>query len=83
MDSTQRARFNANFTEEKYAALLRAVNETQVWPADFRISETPIFLTPEFTEEITTAARGIVAEVQKTGISGAGPRCHSSTAGRA
>ena len=23
------------------------------WPADFRISETPIFLTREFTDEVT------------------------------
>jgi hypothetical protein len=64
MEQTQRARFNANFTEEKYAALLRAVNEGEGWPADFRISETPIFLTPEFTEEITGAARELVAQVQ-------------------
>ena len=64
MDQIQRARFNANFTEEKYEALLRAVNESEGWPADFRISETPIFLTPEFTEEITGAARELVAQVQ-------------------
>ncbi len=65
MEPTERARFNANFTDDQYTALLRAVNETQIWPADFRISETPIFLTPEFTEEITTAAREIVSQVQK------------------
>ncbi len=65
MEPTERARFNANFSEDKYAALLRAVNETQIWPADFRISETPIFLTPEFTDEITSAAREIVAQVQQ------------------
>jgi hypothetical protein len=64
MEETQRARFNANFTQEKYAALVRTVNETEIWPADFRISETPIFLTPEFTEEITGAARELVAQVQ-------------------
>ncbi|HEX4667273.1 MAG TPA: hypothetical protein VH207_11795 [Chthoniobacterales bacterium] len=64
MEPTERARFNANFTEEKYAALLRAVNETEFWPADFRISETPIFFTPEFTAEITGAARELIARVQ-------------------
>ena len=64
MDQIQRARFNANFTEEKYTALLRSVNESEIWPADFRISETPIFLTPEFTREITTAAREMIAQVQ-------------------
>jgi hypothetical protein len=61
MDPNLRAAFNADFTPEKYAALVRCVNETEKWPADFRISETPIFLTREFTEEITRAARQIVA----------------------
>jgi hypothetical protein len=55
-----RARFNADFTSEKYQALLRCVNETEKWPADFRISETPIFLTPEFAGEVETAAKNIV-----------------------
>src|SRR5213078_2892462 len=41
-------------------ALLHCVNETEKWPADFRISETPIFLTREFTDEVTRAAHAIV-----------------------
>ena len=53
-------KFNADFTPEKYAALLRCVNETEKWPADFRVSETPIFLTREFTDEVTRAANAIV-----------------------
>ncbi len=56
-----RERFNAGFTPEKYAALVRCVNETEKWPADFRISETPIFLTRDFTDEVTRAANAIVA----------------------
>src|SRR5438045_2425721 len=55
-----RARFNADFTPGKYGALLRCVNETEKWPSDFRISETPIFLTDEFTNEVTRAANAIV-----------------------
>ena len=64
MEPTQRARFNAEFTPEKYAALVRAVNETEIWPADFRISETPIFLTAEFASEIQFAARDLIGLVQ-------------------
>src|SRR5438477_10576871 len=60
MDPELRSRFNADFTPEKYAALLRCVNETEKWPADFRISETPIFLTNEFTDEATRAANAII-----------------------
>jgi len=59
-----RARFNADFTPEKYAALLRCVNETEKWPADFRISETPIFLTREFHDELVEAANEIVGKTR-------------------
>jgi hypothetical protein len=64
MEPAIRSRFNADFTQEKYAALLRCVNEAERWPADFRLSETPIFLTREFTEEVTRAAEKIVALTQ-------------------
>src|SRR5437763_12615766 len=60
MDPQIRSQFNADFSPEKYAALLRCVNKTEKWPADFRISETPIFLTGEFTDEVTRAANEIV-----------------------
>ena len=59
-----RARFNADFTPDKYAALVCCVNETEKWPADFRISETPIFLTRDFTDEVTRAAKEIVAAMR-------------------
>src|SRR6266513_1257339 len=59
-----RACFNADFTAEKYAALLRCVNEATKWPADFRISETPVFLTREFTDEAIYAANEIAAQTQ-------------------
>ncbi|MCA1659065.1 MAG: hypothetical protein LC642_00775, partial [Verrucomicrobiaceae bacterium] len=60
MDPQLRSQFNADFSAEKYAALVRCINETEKWPADFRISETPIFLTDEFTDEVTRAARMLV-----------------------
>jgi len=64
MEPELRARFNAGFTPEKYAALLRCVNEATKWPADFRIAETPIFLTREFTSEAVYAANEIAAQTQ-------------------
>jgi hypothetical protein len=60
MQPNLRSRFNAGFAPEKYAALMRCVNETEKWPADFRISETPVFLTSDFTDEVTCAAKNIV-----------------------
>ena len=64
MDSQLRSKFNADFTPEKYAALLRCVNESTRWPADFRVSESPIFLTREFTDEAVYAANEIAAQTQ-------------------
>jgi hypothetical protein len=60
VDPQLRSQFNADFSVEKYAALLRCVNETEKWPADFRVSETPIFLTDDFTGEVTRAASELV-----------------------
>src|SRR5216110_3903685 len=60
MDASLRSKFNADFTAEKHAGLLRCVNETEKWPADFRISETPIFLTREFTNDVVRTAEEIV-----------------------
>src|SRR5260370_14514559 len=64
METELRARFNAYFTPQKYAALLRCVNEATKWPADFRVSETPIFLTREFTDHAVYAANEIAAQTQ-------------------
>lgn len=64
MDPQLRSRFNADFTPEKYAALLRCINTSARWPADFRIAETPLFLTPEFKDEAVRAATEIVVETR-------------------
>src|SRR2546423_13822787 len=64
MEPALRAAFNADSTPEKYAALWRCVNEATKWPADFRISESPIFLTREFTDEVVHAANEIAAQTQ-------------------
>ncbi len=64
MHPEYRARFNADFTDERYQTLVRAANETERWPVDFRISETPIFFTSEFTAEISAAAEEIVAQLR-------------------
>jgi len=59
-----RDRFNADFTLERYAELVRIANETERWPVDFRVSETPLFLTAEFTEELSRAAEEIVTQTR-------------------
>src|SRR3954465_7910402 len=64
MDPQLRSQFNADFSAEKYAALLRCINEAVRWPADFRIAETPIFLTREFRDEAVAAAQRISNETR-------------------
>ncbi len=64
MDPELRGRFNADFSEEKYRQLVDCVNRTERWPADFRVSETPIFLTKEFTIEVVAAADEIARQTQ-------------------
>jgi hypothetical protein len=60
MEPNLRKRFNADFKPEKYAALVRCVNETEKWPSDFRISETPVFMTRAFADDVTRGANAIV-----------------------
>ncbi|MEP6810226.1 MAG: hypothetical protein ABI992_08270 [Chthoniobacterales bacterium] len=64
MHPEYRARFNADFTDQRYEELLRTANESERWPVDFRISETPIFFTSEFTAEIAAAAAELVAQLR-------------------
>jgi hypothetical protein len=59
-----RAPFNARFHAADYAALVHDANTLRRWPTDFRISESPIFLSPAFTAEITAAASNIVAQLR-------------------
>ena len=64
MDPSMRARFNADFSAAKYQALLDCVQHSTRWPADFRICETPLFLTGDFAREIERAAQEIVAQTR-------------------
>jgi hypothetical protein len=63
MDPALRRAFNAAFSEEKYQAVVRQLDAELGFPVAFRISETPIFLTPELTAELAAAAQEIVAAV--------------------
>jgi uncharacterized protein (UPF0248 family) len=58
-----RRAYNAEFTPERYAAVLRNLEAGGGGPADFRICETPIFLSGDLTRELVTAAEEILAAV--------------------
>ena len=64
MDPQLRSQFNTEFTPRRYANLLQCINESTRWPPDFRIAESPIFLTREFAREAVYAANRIAAQTQ-------------------
>jgi hypothetical protein len=64
MDAELRAKFNADWSPEKYEQLIRCVNTTEKWPADFRIGESPIFLDRAFKKRVCDAADEIVAQTR-------------------
>ena len=64
MSPELRSRFNADFTAEKYASLVRCINTSTRWPADFRIAETPLFLTREYKDQAVDPAETIIAQTR-------------------
>src|SRR5690554_3840780 len=64
MQHELREQFNKNFTQEKYSAFLSAINNICQYPADFRVAESPLFLTSEFANEIQNAAHEIAVQLQ-------------------
>ncbi len=59
-----RKEFNAAFSGEKYDKFIRDMNTGLKFPVDFRISETPVFLTREFTNELIKASDGIIQQLK-------------------
>ncbi len=59
-----REEYNRKFTEERYEAFTKEMNTTYKYPVDFRLAETPIFLTKQFTEELYKACDEILASLQ-------------------
>src|SRR5438309_4724119 len=47
--------FNAQFTDEKYLALLTDIQQLYPGQLDFRIAETPIFVPKDFTQKMLDA----------------------------
>jgi hypothetical protein len=58
-----RRAFNTGFTEERYRALLRNLDAAAGFHIEFRISETPLFLSDDLTAELVRAAHEVVAGV--------------------
>jgi hypothetical protein len=57
--SSQRERFNGNFSPATYERLVASLQQTTGLTIEFRVSETPVFLPPELRLEIQQAATAI------------------------
>jgi hypothetical protein len=58
-----RGDFNARFTAEKYAELLRLLDERTGTHIEFRVAETPCFFAPELMERMVQAGVELTAQL--------------------
>lgn len=58
-----RQRYNAAFTDARYAALTRELNRSMYWPVDFRVAESPLFLDEATTRALVDAAADITRQI--------------------
>ena len=63
MNSKLRDRFNSEFTENNYKLFLDDVNSILKFPADFRIAETPLFLTESLSIDLINYSHEIVNQL--------------------
>jgi hypothetical protein len=68
MNPSIRTTFNQNFTEEKYADFLVDLNAGLNKPIEFRIAETPVFLTDDFRDKLVQAGNDIISTILKPGF---------------
>ncbi len=58
-----REQFNAQFSEVRYNAFLDELNSILKYPTDFRVCETPLFLSYEFNQDLLKACDEITAQL--------------------
>jgi hypothetical protein len=60
MVSSVRKEFNNNFTREKYESFLQELNGLYPDCIEFRLAETPVFISRDFTSKMLSAGEAIV-----------------------
>ena len=70
-----RQRYNAAFTEARYAEFQRELKFAMYWPVDFRVAESPLFLDAATTAALVRAAEDIVGQLDTPGF-----RAHAQSA---
>lgn len=59
-----RKKFNNGFSEKVYQEYLDDLNSVLKYPTDFRVCETPLFLSQDLTSELIKASDDIVIQIQ-------------------
>ena len=59
-----RKKYNSEFSQKKYEAFIDDLNTSKAFPVDFRVSETPLFLSNELTIKLIKAAEEIINKLQ-------------------
>ncbi len=65
MISSLRQRYNAAFTEARYAAFTAELNQAVYWPVDFRVAESPLFFDEATTRALIRASEDIVGQLTR------------------
>lgn len=60
-----REQFNREFSAEKYAQLQDILAEKAGFPADFRISESPVFLSLDFKNKLNEVCESIIQQIKE------------------
>lgn len=59
-----RKKFNSEFSEKIYEEFLNDLNSVLKYPTDFRVCETPLFLSKELTGELIKACDDVIIQLQ-------------------
>jgi len=60
-----REKFNNDFSEKVYQEYLDDLNSVLKYPTDFRVCETPLFLSRDLTSELIKASDDVIAQLQQ------------------
>lgn len=60
--------FNEEFTAQKYEAFLKELHEAHPGAIEFRVAETPIFVSKQFTTQMLSACESIIDTITSPGF---------------
>ena len=65
MEKEIRSRFNKEFTQEKYLALLQDITSDFNYSPTFRIAETPFFIPKDLEKKLMAASQEVMSFIQR------------------